>query len=208
MTWLVATVSRRLMDLNDVHFEGVERFQEARDTGRGLLTFSNHVSLFDDPWLTSCFSPTRVADTRWIAADALNFFGDTLRAAVFNTGRAVPIARGVGVQQPGMAFLRDRLVDGDWVHVFPEGGRTRDPQAALRRPFKQGMAHLIQQASPLVLPFRHRGMQQILPVGAYRPRTGKRVDVRFGEVHDSATGLATRDVEAVTRWAEETLSDL
>ena len=208
MTMMVVGLSRGIMGLNRVVLHGAERFEQARRSERGLLTFSNHVSLFDDPLLTACFSRARFRDVRWIAADALNFFGDPLRAALFNTGRAVPIVRGVGVEQPGMRFLTQRLRAGDWVHVFPEGGRTRDPQADLRRPFKQGMAHLIHSAHPLLLPFRHRGMHDVLPIGARLPRTGRPVDVRFGAITDSRETLAAQDVEAITRWAEDTLSAL
>lgn len=190
---------------NRVEVEGIETLEGARAEPRGLLTFSNHVSLFDDPWLTATFSSAEWTSLRWIAADALNFFGGPIRAFLGNAGKCVPVVRGAGLDQPGMDFLAERLRAGEWVHVFPEGGRTRDPEARLRRPLKGGLARLVRESRPLLLPFHHHGMQGVLPIGAWLPRVGNRVRVLFGEVHDSATGLADQGMDAITAWAEEVL---
>jgi len=85
-------------------------------------------------------APGDYDEVRWGAADALNFFGDALRGVLFSAGRCVPVVRGWGESQPGVVFLRDRLRDGDWVHLFPEGGRTREAGVRLRRPSKGASA--------------------------------------------------------------------
>jgi monolysocardiolipin acyltransferase len=185
-----------------------DRLADARAMDQGLLTFANHLSLFDDPLLTACLSDPDWPHVRWIAADALNFFGNPLLAAVFNAGKCVPLVRGAGVNQPGMAFLTERLTRGDWVHIFPEGGRSRDPAGQLRLPLKTGLATLIKASQPVVLPFYHRGMQHVLPIGSALPRTGQRVTLRFGEVEDSSAGLADRSVKDITDWATARLLDL
>jgi 1-acyl-sn-glycerol-3-phosphate acyltransferase len=176
----------RLMNRLDV--EGREHLESVRErAGRGLLTISNHVSLYDDPLLTSNFVQMSYEKIRWVGADAINFFGNAARAWFYSSGRVVPIVRGAGIAQPGMEFLRDRLAGGEWVHMFPEGGRTRDPDGRMMPEFKNGTGWLIAQAKPLVLPFYHHGMMGVLPVGSGVPRLGKRVRVVFSQPIDCNT---------------------
>src|SRR3990172_10270476 len=169
---LVIGTSKFVMtSMNTLEIEGMERFEQLRhDRRRGLLTYSNHVSLFDDPILVSNFSLPRYEEIRWTATDALNFFGSRPKAWLFTAGRGVPIVRGAGINQLGFRFLRDRLAEGAWVQIFPEGGRTRDPQALMRDSFKAGIGRLMAEARPLVLPWYHHGMHEVLPVGAKLPR--------------------------------------
>lgn len=209
ITHLVAWSSWALMQWgNRVTLVHGERLDAARAAPRGLLTFSNHVSLFDDPWLTACLSGAEWSSLRWIAADATNFFGTRWKAAFFGAGKCVPVVRGIGRDQPGMAFLAARLRAGDWVHVFPEGGRSREPGGALQTPLKGGLAQLIQASSPLVLPFFHVGMHEVLPIGARLPRFGNDVHLVFGALRDAADGLASSTASDITAWAEATLHAL
>lgn len=211
-TLVVASGSRFIMQgLNQVQIEGRENYTRARELqrgGRGLLTFSNHVGLFDDPWLLACFAAPRWRDLRWISADALNFFGSPLKAAISSMGKAVPIVRGAGIDQPGMRFLSERLEAGDWVHVFPEGGRSREPDATLRLPLKDGLATLVERTHPVLLPFHHRGMHRVLPIGARLPRAGHTVSVRFAEPLEGVQELADTGTEAIMDWATRALVQL
>ena len=55
-----------LTTVNSLDIEGVEKFQSLNQRqGRGLLTFSNHVSLFDDPLLPPNFGLPRYEEIRW-----------------------------------------------------------------------------------------------------------------------------------------------
>jgi monolysocardiolipin acyltransferase len=121
---------------------------------------------------------------RWIGADALNFFGSPFKAWLFTAGKAAPVVRGAGIEQPGMHLLRERLLAGDWVHTFPEGGRTRDPEARMSPAFKAGVGWLIAETRPIALPLYHYGIHEVLPVGATRPRSGHRVRLAFGAALD------------------------
>jgi monolysocardiolipin acyltransferase len=206
MATAVIRTSRFVMQrMNRLEIEGVERFDDLMDRGdRGLLTFSNHVSLFDDPLLVGNFGLPGYRDIRWVAADAINFFGSTPKSWLFTAGKAVPIVRGAGLKQPGFHFLADRLRDGAWVHIFPEGGRTRDPQALMQPSFKPGIGRLIAETDPIVLPFYHYGMHEVLPVGASAPRRGKTVRVLVGE----AMEFARTPADEVTARCYDSLRDL
>ncbi len=219
---LVILGSKAIMGrLNTLTIEGRERLDALSDRdGRGLLTFSNHVSMFDDPLLTANFTSGRYGDIRWVASDAINFFGSWWKAWVFTAGKCVPVVRGAGMGQDGFYFLRGRLADGAWVHIFPEGGRTRDAQALMRTPFKSGIGRLIDEGHPIALPFYHYGMQDVLPVGSVRPRAGNRVTLRFGEatvcdeafVDDLTRGVDAGDErrrwQTIANWAYAQLRPL
>lgn len=189
MAFMVIRLSRFVMRrMNRLEIEGVERFDALRDRrGRGLLTFSNHVSMFDDPLLPCNLGLPRYSQVRWVAADALNFFGSPWKAWLFTAGKAVPVVRGAGVDQPGLRFLLDRLREGEWVHIFPEGKRTRKPAGLMADDLKSGIGMLMAEALPIALPFYHYGMQEVLPVRSLRPRWGKRVRLVFGEAIDCTT---------------------
>jgi len=183
---LVIGLSRTIMrGMNSLTIEGAERFDRQLERGgRGLLTFSNHVSLFDDPLLLSNLRLPPYRRLRWVASDALNFFGSPWKSFIFNAGKCVPVVRGRGFDQPGFAYLLARLREGAWVHIFPEGRRTRDPGAMLSGPFKAGIGRLIVESEPLLLPFYHHGMRELLPVGSRLPRLRKRVRMVFGREVD------------------------
>jgi monolysocardiolipin acyltransferase len=185
---IVVGLSRLFLRVfNKLNIEGKERFDALFDRGdRGLLTFGNHVSIIDDPSLFVLFGVIRWQDTRWVGADERNFFSNFVKGRIFTDGKGVPLVRGGGVGQRAMDFLSERLQAGEWIHLFPEGGRTRDPKVRLRSPFKLGIGRLIAEAKPIVLPFYHYGMHQILPVGARLPRVGHSVRLRFGEAVDTA----------------------
>lgn len=211
-----------LTKMNSLEIEGIERFAALRERGgRGLLTFSNHVSLFDDPMLPSTFPLGKWEEIRWIATDALNFYSTRPTAFIFSGGKGVPVVRGAGFNQPGFEFLRDRLGEGRWVHIFPEGGRTRRERALLSEQFKPGLGRLIAETKPIGLPFYHTGMGEVLPIGAKVPRRGKRVRVVFGEAvdynealvaeiagQDEASQRGPKLWEALTDHAYEVLSGL
>ena len=198
----VVQLSRFVMrGLNSVDFEGRDRwdalFEEGARDGRGLLSMSNHTSLFDDPLLISNLGTTRYAEVRWIAADHYNFFRSALLGWIYSAGKCVPIIRGAGLDQPGFHFLEERLKAGEWVHIFPEGGRSRREAGRLQLPFKGGIAQLIAAAEPVIMPFYHVGMHSLLPIGARLPRVGRRVRVLFGEAEVADQAFFQRCLESL-----------
>ena len=65
------------------------------------------------------------------------------------------------------------------VHIFPEGTRSRDPKRML--PVRKGVGRLVVAAAsagqqpPLVVPFVHAGMEDVMPVGHSLPASGQQV---------------------------------
>lgn len=220
----VAYTSKFIMQvLNRVEVINKDVFLKTEERGkRALITFSNHVSLFDDPLLLACFGPVKIVGSRYIAADAQNFFSRKFTGFLFGQGRCVPIVRGAGMQQPGFDYLKKILFDGGWVHIFPEGTRNRNPEEGIQNNFTHGIAHLILASKPIALPFYHLGMENILPVGAHFPRIGKSVRVQFGETVDlDDTGTkalfgenvfepsqSRESVQKITEWTYKILKDL
>jgi hypothetical protein len=77
--------------------------------------------------------------------------------------------------QQGLAAAEARLAAGDWVHIFPEGTRSRDGRMG---PVRKGVGRLVAScadAAPLIVPFVHSGMQEVLPKGSLLPKANKEV---------------------------------
>jgi 1-acyl-sn-glycerol-3-phosphate acyltransferase len=70
-----------------------------------------------------------------------------------------------------------KLNRGEWVHIFPEGSRSRDATLQI---FKRGVGRLVLDSEklPIVVPFIHKGMNDVMPIGAKLFSTGKKVRKR------------------------------
>jgi len=162
---------------------------ENREAGKGLVTVCNHVSTVDDPLLFGLLPPRLLANRelmRWGLGASDVCFTKQSHGTFFALGKIVPVVRGEGVYQKGMNMLLDKLNEGDWVHIFPEG-KVNIKQEWMR--LKWGVGRLIAEAQipPLLLPFWHEGLSDVLPLKKpYRPRIGHQVTVVFGDVIDTS----------------------
>lgn len=100
-----------------------------RRPDQGLLTVSNHRSLFDDPGVVSCLLPLPLAIqpryNRWGLCSQEYCFSDALPGLVkgyIGAGQVLPICRGGGIDQRALLDFGRHLACGEWCHVFPEGG--------------------------------------------------------------------------------------
>ena len=83
-----------------------------------------------------------------------------------------------------MNFCLDRLREGQWVHLYPEGRINMD-KVDMR--YKWGIARLIDECEkvPIVIPIYHLGMDSILPNRKpYIPWVGQKVTICIGEPID------------------------
>ncbi|KAJ6414025.1 hypothetical protein OIU84_006773 [Salix udensis] len=175
--------------LNRVQVYGVEKLHDAllhRPKNKPLLTVSNHVASVDDPFLIASLLPPSVLmdaqNLRWTLCASDRCFKNPVSSAFFRSVKVLPVDRGEGIYQKGMDMAIAKLNSGSWVHIFPEGSRSRDGGKTMGSP-KRGVGRLILDADtvPLVIPFVHTGMQEIMPLGATLPRIGKRVTVLLGD---------------------------
>ncbi|CAK0783341.1 hypothetical protein CVIRNUC_006540 [Coccomyxa viridis] len=183
----VGAASKAFMQiLSRTHVEGGHIMQQAlqRPTGQALITVSNHVASLDDPLLTSALVPAgallRPQALRWTLCATDRCFTSKAATAFFRAAKVLPIERGAGLQQQGMQAAEGCLNRGDWVHVFPEGTRSMDGRM---RSARRGIGRLVAACAqpPLVVPFVHSGMEQVLPKGAAVPKAGRSIRVLVGE---------------------------
>ncbi|RZC80776.1 hypothetical protein C5167_043364 [Papaver somniferum] len=175
--------------LNHVQIYGAEKLQKAvlqRQQGKSLITVSNHVASVDDPFVISALLPPSVLfdahGLRWTLCASDRCFKNPVTSAFFRSVKVLPVSRGEGLYQKGMDMAIKKLNNGGWVHIFPEGSRSRDGGKTIGSA-KRGVGRLVMDAdnTPIVVPFVHSGMQEIMPIGANFPRVGKTVTVIIGD---------------------------
>ncbi|KAJ1692119.1 hypothetical protein LUZ63_008817 [Rhynchospora breviuscula] len=175
--------------LNFVQVYGIENLHNAllhRPRAKPLITASNHVAAIDDPFVIASLLPPSVMlnpnNLRWTLCASDRCFKNPAMSAFFRSVKVLPVSRGDGIYQKGMDMALSKLNKGGWVHIFPEGSRSRDGGKTIG-PAKRGVGRLVMDADtmPIVLPFVHSGMQDIMPVGSKFPNIGKKVIVVVGD---------------------------
>ncbi|KAG8472772.1 hypothetical protein CXB51_034672 [Gossypium anomalum] len=187
---LIGNVCHVFMNgLNRVQVYGLEKLHDAllnRPKNKPLITVSNHVASVDDPFVIASLLPPRVLldaqNLRWTLCASDRCFSNLVTSAFFRSVKVLPVSRGDGIYQMGMDMAISKLNTGGWVHIFPEGSRSRDGGKTVRSS-KRGVGRLVLDAdsTPIVLPFVHTGMQDVMPIGANFPRIGKTVTVLIGD---------------------------
>eukprot|EP00854_Cymbomonas_tetramitiformis_P000940 gene940-1455_t len=170
---------------------GQEKLEAAvlkRPAGQGLVTVSNHVASIDDPLVLAAALPHSAllesAKMRWTLCATDRCHKHALLRPLFRTTKTLPIERGAGLEQFGMREAKNKLAQGDWVHIFPEGTRSRDGKVA---PAKRGIGSLVAGSShdsaqvPLIVPLIHVGMENVIPRGTKLPGVGQEVTVIIGD---------------------------
>ncbi|CAH2055004.1 unnamed protein product [Thlaspi arvense] len=193
--------------LNRVQVYGLEKLHDAllnRPKNKPLITVSNHVASVDDPFVIASLLPPKLLldarNLRWTLCATDRCFKNPVTSAFFRSVKVLPVSRGEGIYQQGMDMAISKLNSGGWVHIFPEGSRSRDGGKTMGSA-KRGIGRLILDADtlPMVVPFVHTGMQDIMPVGANVPRIGKTVTVIIGNPIHFDDLLGTEEAESVSR---------
>ncbi|XP_010464077.1 PREDICTED: tafazzin-like [Camelina sativa] len=192
---------------NRVQVYGLEKLHDAllnRPKNKPLVTVSNHVASVDDPFVIASLLPPKLLldarNLRWTLCATDRCFKNPVTSAFFRSVKVLPVSRGEGIYQQGMDIAISKLNNGGWVHIFPEGSRSRDGGKTMGSA-KRGIGRLILDADtlPMVVPFVHTGMQDIMPVGASVPRLGKTVTVIIGDPIHFNDILGTEGAKHVSR---------
>jgi len=116
-----------------------------RQPNQGLITVSNHRSLFDDPGIVSCLLPLPIAIqpkyNRWAICSQEYCFNDALPGLIkgyIGAGQVLPICRGGGINQKLLLDFGRHLACGEWCHVFPEGGVWQWEELGGRKEIPEG----------------------------------------------------------------------
>lgn len=194
----VGAFSRLLLNYgcSKVQVHGLDRFlgvlndNARRKSGRGLLTYCNHISVMDEPTIWGCLpaSTLRNANTvRWtLGASDIMFQKSKLLASFFRSGQCIETHRGAGIFQPAIDESIAKLDEGKWVHLFPEGYVNVTTNSTLRR-FKWGISRMLLEAEtlPVVVPIWLTGFDRLMPEPRswprWMPRLGNPVSIHFGE---------------------------
>ncbi|KAI8075252.1 acyltransferase-domain-containing protein [Gongronella butleri] len=151
---------------------------------RGIITVSNHLSVWDDPVLWGVFPLTTLFDVekmRWVLGAADICYTNILKSTFFTCGQAIPTVRGAGIYQPAVDYAIARLHAGSWIHVFPEG-KVNQTGSMIR--FKWGIGRMIMESEPIVVPVWIHGMDRVRPLVGPFARFGQKVTMVFGDPID------------------------
>uniref|UniRef100_A0A2P2ICA8 Tafazzin family protein n=1 Tax=Hirondellea gigas TaxID=1518452 RepID=A0A2P2ICA8_9CRUS len=144
---IVGTLSKMwLCWLNKTRIHNGETYDywvNSRPSDQPLITVSNHYSCLDDPLIYGTLpwhSLLSYSRMRWSLAAHDIVFTRRITSWFFASGKCVPVVRGIGVHQRAIDFCTNRLREGSWVHVFPEG-KVNDKHNELR--LKWGVGRMI-----------------------------------------------------------------
>lgn len=119
----------------------------------------------------------------------------SLFATIFHNGQVIETFRGRGIYQPALSTAINKLDEGRWIHIFPEGkvNQPLEPPSSPTRDhdllrFRWGVSRLIMEArrEPWIVPMYLQGFDRLMPEDRPFPRflprlwPRKPVSITFG----------------------------
>lgn len=186
-SWLVIWFSRRILGIH-WRIEGSEHLPRAP-----AVILSKHQSAWETMAFQMIFPPqvhVLKRELLWIP-----FFGwglALMSPIAINRGRGVAALRSIARRG------RERLRQGFWVVVFPEGTRVAPGE---RREYQIGGAWLAAESGAPVVPVAHNA-GLFWPRNAFLKRPGT-VTVRIGPIIEAANRDPKKIIELAETWIEE-----
>ncbi len=194
--WLIRIWARTVLAAAGVEVivEGAAKL----DPSRRYVLVANHASILDIPVLFVAIpQPLRFFAKRSLFQ--IPVFGWGLRASGF-----IPIDRKKRSRNVASFDLATtRIAKGNSIMIFPEEGRSREPQM---RPFKRGAFLLALKSDLPIVPAAIAGTWDVLPATRSSLRPGK-VLVRIGDPIETAD-LSIRQKDELMRDARTRIADL
>ncbi len=142
---------------------------------------SNHTSIFDSGFLDVAFLTKAMGNYTYQpyhTPEYGNFYKNKLMSWYMDRVKCLPIERGKGIDQFAQKLVTQKLLEGNVVHIFPEGTRSRSGELL---PGKAGIGKRVYESKVKVIPCYHYGMRELLPVGKKMPGFGNKIRVIIGE---------------------------
>ncbi|KAI8983753.1 tafazzin [Pilobolus umbonatus] len=181
------TLSKLFLHLNHVKVVGLDSFLRViHDPHRrqGVITVSNHESVWDDPVLWGVLPLSTLysrQSMRWALGAADICYTNMWKSCFFALGQTIPTIRGAGIYQPGVDFAIRKMNQHGWVHIYPEAKVNIEPRMIR---FKWGVGRISMEADlpPILIPIWHKGMNRVKPLyGNPSFRIGQDVLLVFGD---------------------------
>lgn len=169
----------------------------AWDPNEPCVFVANHVSALDGNL------STYVIRRPYCGLENAAHFRVPIYGWLMKMGRGIPVPAERGERYAHILEAgKSRIAENVAILTFPEGHRTRDGAV---NPFRSGPFRLARDLEVPVVPIAVRGLQQILPKGAFFIRPGT-VEVHVGAPLRMA-GLDDAEVEAVAEKTRQRISD-
>jgi 1-acyl-sn-glycerol-3-phosphate acyltransferase len=143
---------------------------------------SNHTTMFDSAFIDcNVFFVKSLFSYKYLpyhTPEYGNFYKNKMLAWYMDHVKCIPLERGKGIDQPSQKIVTEKLKQGNIVHIFPEGTRSRTGELLEG---KAGVGKRIYESRVKVIPCYHEGMRDMLPVGTSFPKFGKRIRIIIGE---------------------------
>lgn len=120
----------------------------------------------------------------------------------------IPVERGTARAKDSLAAARAALEDGRCIAIFPDGGRTKDPDLWPMRA-RTGVARLALATGVPVIPTAHWGSHLIMPARQFRiPKIWPKetIQVVMGDPVDLADLVGRDDAQAIREAADRIMA--